>query len=298
MDVPDLASILIPALYTQILDIQFPWEGEVDMAFASQYYFRGTPDNSRQVFDALHHQALKPISKFRPSIPDFIRYLPDKSSPHYPEHTLALILLLDQGPRTLYRHLDVRWTYDYFDVASRKVVKTLISSNAFPDAIEDWTALGYSFEDAMVRKFWLYGPLIHSEEIADHQFVERKIEKMRQDVENYTGEQDPFRKMKDRDAEDTGLFAELIRSGPPSNFVDFFFWLFRVFDAHRPIIAEYGRYPYRNEAQGRITTEEERLYLELTRNFGKPTLSEEEVETLRRQKESGQWVELSNDGPW
>ncbi|KIK69287.1 hypothetical protein GYMLUDRAFT_35356 [Collybiopsis luxurians FD-317 M1] len=298
MNVPDLAKILVPSLYSRILDIQFPWEGNVDMAFASQYYFCGIPDKSHQVFDAVHHQALKPISTFCPSIPDFTQYLPSADSSHYPDSVLALILLLDQAPRILYEGLDTRWTNDYFDIASIQLVKKLISSNAFPDAIECWTSFDYSFEDAMVRKFWLYAPLIHSEDIVNHRFMEGKIEEMRRDVEKYTGKRDPFRETKSRDAKDTILFSQLIRSGPPSTFADFFFWLFRVFDAHYPIIAEYGRYPYRNEAVGRITTERERAYLELTKNFGKPALSPKDAEKLRKQKEGGLWEELSDRGPW
>ncbi|KAF5358576.1 hypothetical protein D9757_012962 [Collybiopsis confluens] len=295
---PDLSKLLVPSLFTEILDIQFPWEGNVDIAFASRYYFQGTPDNSRRVFDTLHHQALKPISSFGPSIPDFIQYLPSAHSPRYLEYTLALVLLLDQGPRTLYRGLDVRWTYDFFDVSSRKLVKQLIASNSFPDAIKSWTSLGYSFEDAMVRKFWIYGPLIHSEDVEDHKFMEGKIEEMRRDVEKYAGVQDPSRQTQNRDANDTTLFAKLIRAGPPSTFTEFFFWLFRVFDAHYPIIKEYGRYPYRNDAQGRGTTEREKVYLALTKNFGRPALSLKDAEKLKNDKDKGIWEELSNKGPW
>lgn len=298
MSKPDLSKILIPSLYTKILEIQFPWDGPVDMAFASQFYFLRIPDNSRQVYDALHRQALKPLSIFCPTIPDLIEYLPNPSNALYTEQTLALVLLLDQGPRTLYTGVDVRYTYDFFDVTSRKLVKSLISSGTFPDAVERWMELGYSFEDAMIRKFWLYGPLIHSEELADHQAVTPMIEGMRLDVEKYSGKRDPWRATQREDAKDTTLFSKLIRGGPPRTFPEFFFWLFRVFDAHLPIIAEYGRYPYRNDAQGRETAKREREYLKVTEDFGKPPLTRAEAQKLKDDKTAGVWEKLSDKGPW
>ncbi|KAK7029360.1 hypothetical protein VNI00_014614 [Paramarasmius palmivorus] len=149
----------------------------------------------------------------------------------------------------------------------------------------------------MVRKFWLYAPLIHSEELKDHDLVKTKIEEMRRDVEAYSGRRDPARDTWEEDAKDVTLFARLVKEEPPKTFADFFFWLFRVFDAHRPIIERYGRYPYRNVAQGRETSEAEEHYLQLTENFGMPELSEEEVQKLKRQVKEDVWDPLSDSGP-
>lgn len=294
----DLSKILVPSLYAEIIKIQFPWDGPVDIAFASQFYFLGIPDNSRQVYDALHHQALKPLSTFCPTIPDLIYYLPNPTDTLYPEQTLALILLLDQAPRALYTSVDVRYTYGFFDDVCRKLVKSLISSGALPDATERWTALGHSFEDVMIRKFWLYVPLVHSEDIADHRTVAPMIEEMRLEVERYSGKRDPWRDTEAQDAKDTTLFAKLIRGGPPRSSPDFFFWFFRVIRVHKPIIAEYGRYPYRNEAQGRESTEREREYLKVTGDFGKSHLTQAEAQKLRDDRKAGVWEELSDKGPW
>lgn len=90
----------------------------------------------------------------------------------------------------------------------------------------------------------------------------------------------------------------LIQQGPPFDFTDFFFLVFRVFDAHLPIISEYGHYPYRNEAQGRDTMGKEKKYLKLTNDFGKPQLSAMEVDKIRKQKEAGVWEKLPDKGPW
>lgn len=55
----------------------------MDMVFASQFYFLGIPDDSHQVYDALHHQALKPLGTLCPIIPDLVNYFPGTSDAMY-----------------------------------------------------------------------------------------------------------------------------------------------------------------------------------------------------------------------
>ena len=299
--IPDLSKILTPSLYQKILKVQFPWNGPVDMKFASRFYFRGVPDNSHAVYDTCHHTALKPLSKVflaTRTIPDLAVYLPEPSDPKYAEYALALILLVDQSPRSLYRHSDVRWGPMFFDVTSQRLIKRLVSAGTFPDDTEIWTRLGYSFEDIMVRKMWIYAPLIHSEHLEDQRLASGKIEQMRREVESYTGKTDPWRATKDKDGDDTMMFHRLIEQGPPGTFAEFFFWLYRIFDAHLPIIEKYGRYPYNNTSVGRVSTEEEEQYLLDTEGFHVPSLTDEEVRKLREQVERDIWEPLSDRGPW
>jgi uncharacterized protein (DUF924 family) len=269
-----------------------------DIGFASKFYFLGVPDNSHQMYDTLHHQALKPLSTFCPTIPELIDYLPNPTDPQYAEHTLALILLIDQGPRALYKGIDIRYTYGYFDFTTQKLITTLISTGVFPDATERWMELGHSFEDALIRKMWLYVPLVHSEDLDNHHAVSLKTEEMRLEVEKHSGKRDPWRDTREEDAKDTTLFSKLIRAGPPRTSPDFFFWFFRVFDAHKTIIAEYGRYPYRNDALSRETTGREEEFLKLTENFGVAPLTLAEVQKLKEDTKAGVWEKLSDKGPW
>jgi len=290
---PDLSHILTPKLYKELVAAHFPWTPPVDMAFASKFHFLGIPNNTEQVSSICHEPALKPLSELRPLIPSLIEYLPAPSSREFPEEALGLILLVDLAPRKLYG--TSLWTNGYFDVVARKLSHAFLGlkPEEQPDVLERWTKeLGYPFEDAMVRKYWLYSPLIHSEDMGDHLIVREKIEEMRCDVEKYSGVRDPWRETRERDGKDTTLFARLIRQGPPETFAEFFFWLLRVFDAHDPIIEKYGRYPYRNEAVGRKLTSEEELYLKETGNFGRGKLSEEEIRHLRVQVETGNWDPL------
>ncbi|KAK1221523.1 hypothetical protein PQX77_015642 [Marasmius sp. AFHP31] len=296
---PDFSHILTPDLYREVLRLHFPWKGPANIKDAIKFYFLNQPDNTQERFGAFHFRATKPISAVRPSIPDLEEYLPDSSDPRYPEHALALVCLLDQMPRSLYRGIDTRYTYMFFDETCRKVVKGLISKGVYPESTEEWEKRGYTFEDTILRKLWLYTPLVHSEDLADHVFVKTKIESMRKEVEKFYGQRDPARDTRDKDSRDTLLMSRLLLDGLPldGSAADLLFWLYRVLDAHMPIIKEYGRYPYRNESMGRESTPREKEHLKATHNFGAAGLTAAEAEKLRREVEDGVWEDLSDKGP-
>lgn len=105
--------------------------------------------------------------------------------------------------------MDIDWVYRYFDVMSKQFVKSLLAKGVFPDATTRWTALGYSFEDAMFRKFLMYAPFIHSEDTADHTLVDDNLARMRKEVEAYSGQRDPGRDTRERDRQDVLLFARM-----------------------------------------------------------------------------------------
>lgn len=297
----DLTKILNPALLQSILNYTFPWKGHVDVKYATKLIMARDPDNTPQVFDTVHFQALKPLSSLRPAIPDLTRYLPSPADPVYPERVLALILLIDQAPRILYSHgMDISWVYGYFDHISKQFVKTLLASGAFPDSTRQWAALGYSFEDVMFRRFLMYAPFIHSEDAGDHVLVEGRLEEMRREIEAYSGQRDPGRDTRDEDRQDELLFSEMLfgmmkKGAPPDKFAEFFFWIFRLYDVHYPIVAKYGRYPYRNEGNGREFTEEEEEFMRKTKDMGRSPMTEEEVRRTKEHILRGTWEELSDE---
>ncbi|THU96194.1 hypothetical protein K435DRAFT_664897 [Dendrothele bispora CBS 962.96] len=306
---PDLSEILTPSFLSKTCKLAFPWtpkpDGKLDVKWIADFYIRGIPDPAREVYDELHHQALKPISQFCPSVPEDLvsgSYLPPPTDPTYPERVLSLLYLLDQAPRRLYdgAGMDARYTFGYFDVLAHSLVKNLISRNAFPDSTEALTKLGYSFEETMIRKMWLYTPLIHSENLANHDWMESRTEAMRKEVEVYSGKTDPYRVTRDSDRKDPTMFSRLITEGPPdtTDFASFMFYFYRVDDVHRAVISRFGRYPYRNTALGRVSTVEEETFLKETNGFGQANLTEEEIEKLRKQREEGVWQKLSDKGPF
>src|ERR1700761_9594902 len=181
----DLCGILTPDLYGKIIDYQFPWSIPVNVSWAITFIFEGIPDHSHEVYDTVHRAALKPLSKYNPnvthpsameipSVLDFMQCLPNPNESTYLEQALALILLLDQAPRILYQRLEQRWTYDYFSVMARSLVRHMIQTDTCPDSTVRWMSLGYPFEDAFMRKMFLYVPLVHSEDLADHGLLEVK----------------------------------------------------------------------------------------------------------------------------
>ena len=121
-----------------------------------------------------------------------------------PEDMLALIILLDQFPRNMFRD-----TPDAF--ASDALALSLTKK-----AIE----LGVDKKlSKTTYKQFLYMPLMHSEVLADQQLS----------VEVFSALNDPQ--------------------------------ALRYAEAHRDIIARFGRFPHRNKILGRPSTEEERVFL-------------------------------------
>ncbi|KAL0064144.1 hypothetical protein AAF712_008866 [Marasmius tenuissimus] len=265
---PDFSRILTPDLYTEVLRLHFPWKEPANIKDAVKFYFLHQPDNVQERFDAIHFRATKPISSVRPEIPSLWKYLPGFGDSHFPEHALALVCLLDQMPRSLYhRGVDSRYIPMFFDEACKKVVKHLVAEGVYPDLTEVWKKRRYTFEDAMLRKLWLYAPLAHSEDLSDHGLVGPKR------VDEERGEGPPM----------AGSAADLL------------FWIYRVLDAHTPILKEYGRYPYHNESVGRESTPREKEYLKATHNLGAAGLSEAEAEKLRKEVRNGVWEDLSDE---
>ncbi|KAF9258999.1 hypothetical protein L218DRAFT_700652 [Marasmius fiardii PR-910] len=301
---PDFSHIFTPDFYSQVLKLQFPWNAPVDLKSAFRFYFLGESNISQKCFDLCHFHALKPISAMCPTIPSLRQYLPDPKDANYADHTLALIVLFDQMPRYSYNGVEARHVFNFFGQIGIRLVRELIENDVLPDSTQEWTTRlgpGASFEDAMIRKHWLYVPLVHSEELEDHELVSGYLESMRKEVEVYYGLTDPWRDRRDEDSRDVVLFSRLIKGGPPvvegTNNADLWFWMLRVFESHKPIIEKFGRYPYRNETTGREDTDEEKEYLKVTENFGMRGLSDEDTRKLRDQVRDGVWEELSDKGP-
>lgn len=122
-----------------------------------------------------------------------------------PEHSLALLILLDQFPRNMFRGLSDSFATDSM---ARKVAKRAIYMR------NDLKI------DKPMRQFF-YLPLMHSEVLAD---------------------------------QDTGVRMYKLRMDPDGALLHP--------RAHREVIREFGRFPYRNDALGRVSTTAERDYID------------------------------------
>lgn len=116
-------------------------------------------------------------------------------------------------------------------------------------------------------------------------------------MERFTGKVDPHRATREEDRKDVYGFAKFARGGPPSHegvtVDEYCFWLGKIIDLHLPIIHTFGRYPYRNAATGRESTEAEKEFLEATNHFAEE--GEEVAWKVRRDVLEGRWTPLGED---
>ncbi|KAK7997363.1 hypothetical protein PG989_005403 [Apiospora arundinis] len=137
-------------------------------------------------------------------------------------NALSIILLLDQLSRNVYRQ-DQGLIYGHYDRLARAVSQDVRARQVLE---------GPGFSD--VQRYWLYMPLMHSEDLADHE------------------EFDVYIRQKIAQAEQAGDEAAV---GSLRNSLDFG-------RRHMEIIRKFGRFPHRNKWLGREPTKQETAYLE------------------------------------
>jgi uncharacterized protein (DUF924 family) len=138
------------------------------------------------------------------------------------EGRLALILLLDQCPRHIYRRMGEAFRYDLLAQALCKQGLATHQDEALP----------------LLLRCFLYFPLEHSESEEDQQesvFLFYRL----------------WQRAKEEKHSQLAFFESL--------------WIFAK--KHQDLIAEFGRFPQRNRALGRVSTEEERKWLKNKPDF-------------------------------
>ncbi|KAL4989113.1 hypothetical protein BDW68DRAFT_196178 [Aspergillus falconensis] len=166
---------------------------------------------------------------------------------------LGLILLLDQLPRNCYRGAEAALVYTFFDPISR-----FIASRALEEGIPSRPEIRYR----LALRHWFYLPFMHSEDLGHQDLVLRCYQDMAEDV----------RRLLDEPAEGVGekelAYREVLasnREAVKANLAQ----NFKFQKEHHDIIAQFGRYPYRNGVLGRTTTPEEEKFLRETNiSFG------------------------------
>ncbi len=131
-----------------------------------------------------------------------------------PRSCLALIILLDQFPRNIYRGSEKAFS---FDAQAR-------------DVVAQGREKGFDLELWPVEKGFFYMPLEHSETLADQQLCVSLFERLLEDVADEHRQQ----------VEGSLQWAR----------------------EHCEIVERFGRFPHRNEVLGRVSTEQEKQYLE------------------------------------
>ena len=142
-----------------------------------------------------------------------------------PEETaLALILLLDQLSRNCFR-AEARHCYQHYDRISRAILRNLV----IPQGLD----MSERYRDSPPWVVWFYLPLMHSEDLRDHDFLSKKLEDLKKRMDE-KGDQEAADYVKN-----TMGFEQ----------------------RHRVILERFSRYPHRNKVMGREHTNEEEKYM-------------------------------------
>jgi uncharacterized protein (DUF924 family) len=203
------------ALATSILDFWFDSTPLHPTLSQAGKWFRADKafDNSCKPFES----EITTLSNYPPSTLLDLATTPDR--------TLALLLLLDQLPRNLYRE-DTAKVYTVTDPLALTLARYAVS----PDRRFDLGPAG-AWRTVPARRAWFYLPLEHSEDLSVHALALGLMRECMVDCAGGPGEE-----------MSVGM-EKFLRE-------------------HTVILEKFGRYPYRNGVLGRESTQEEREWLE------------------------------------
>ena len=236
-------NVFTPALYRKVQDVWLrgvdPSGEEVNMDVVRRW-FMGTPEE-RLTFDKtcsdnfLH--ALEIIGPTKPSTPIADAFLDQLSEiaqndsqgdgAEAASAALSIAILLDQMPRNIFRSNEgLVKVYTHYDKISQAFIRTLFSAKSpipRPDQHPLW-------RHSTAHRMWFYMPLCHSEDVEDHKQMDGLLLDLQRDLDGQAG---------------CAGSKQLIESQ------------FKAEREHREIIDRFGRYPHRNGALGRESSEEE-----------------------------------------
>ncbi|KAK4182772.1 hypothetical protein QBC35DRAFT_509342 [Podospora australis] len=246
--------------------------------------------------------ALLALSKFGSpdQVPDLTTYLPHPTDTTYPVQVLGLQLLVDNLPRLLFRGIDARWIYAYFNHVSQRLARTWIAlpADQRPDSWPRWRdEEGVGLDYFIGVRFWLGTPFVHSELLGNQMIALKFTEETRAVVEKETGTVDPHRKHRDAILNDIYGFPRLLQKGPPQGSdvtrEGWTFWMCKLMDIHQPIVDRFLRYPYLNGITGRAARGDEKKWLEEVHHFAEA--DEDTVRRVREDVKKGRWTPLGED---
>jgi uncharacterized protein (DUF924 family) len=170
------------------------------------------------------------------------------AKPSSPLDWLSVILLLDQIPRNCYRGDESAVVFRFFDPLVEEIALQAIDAGIPTQPSPVRYRLSY--------RMWFLLPLMHSENVKIHDLAIKQHEKIAADVDNLLRE---GRDLQDLDEDELKCRAVLLQQREASK--KFLAYNLDFEKRHQVIIARFGRYPHRNKALTRASTEEENEYL-------------------------------------
>jgi uncharacterized protein (DUF924 family) len=239
------ANVFNATLYKQLTDVWLPGVDlrgeELDFSVLKRWFMAS--GDERIAFDGLCRssfghalEAVGPDHLPEPSAQPFVdeieRVARESDDAQAAWTALSLMLLLDQIPRNIYRTDEgLRKVYSHYDEISYALSRRLLSSNAPVPRVD----LHPQWRNSAVHRLWFYMPLMHSEESEPHNYLDEILSEAGKELEVLEGHQ----------GSKTFLEGQL-----------------KAEREHRDILDRFGRYPHRNSALGRPSTEEEKRFLE------------------------------------
>lgn len=240
-------AIFNATLYKQVTDVWFqdvkPNDEELDMSVVKRW-FMADPDERNQ-FDGICRsnfahalESIGPDAIPEPSAQPFIdeiKRVADSDTTGDGKEAawtaLSLVLLLDQMPRNIYRtNAGLKLVYGHYDKMSYGLVRHLLGPSPVIPRVDQHPQWRFS----PAHPVWFYLPLTHSEDLEAHNVLAEIAAEKRKALAGMEG------------LEATKMFQE---KGDESE------------KEHRETIERFGRYPHRNKALGRESTEEEKKFL-------------------------------------
>ncbi|KAJ4992023.1 hypothetical protein SVAN01_02344 [Stagonosporopsis vannaccii] len=236
-------NIFTPALYQKIQDV---WLGgvnpngeDIDMDVVRRW-FLGTPEErlalDKKCSDNFLHalDAIGPERLASPTAEPFLEQLTKIAQndtkgdgAEAASAALSIAILLDQMPRNIFRTNEgLVKVYTHYDKIAQAFIRTLFSSKSpisRPDQYPLW-------RNSTAHRMWFYMPLCHSEDVEVHKQLDGLLEDLQRDLDVQKG----------------CAGSKKLLEGQ-----------FKAEREHREIIDRFGRYPHRNGALGRESSEEE-----------------------------------------
>ena len=242
-------SIFNPSLYNRVLDIWFeglPRDAKVTPPTVNERWFQGPPEikrafdekcrqefsHSLEAVNPQNYPILTNESSFRPAAPFINEINSAGDDGEKTRRTLSLILLFDQIPRNLYRTMEtLPLVYNQYDPIALGIARHMLTMKPRPDLHE-------SVRHMQPWRMWFYLPLMHSEDITDHQSFMQIYNELKTEL-LAMADKDPAAKEAVISMQENEKYERI----------------------HYEILEKFGRYPHRNSCLGRESTKEETEYL-------------------------------------
>lgn len=237
-------NVFSPFLYKQITDT---WLADINLTGkylpenVAARWFRSNADLDRICNEKFAHtlEAIGPDILPHPTAEPFIEELRLMANEDLRESdgsqvawtALSMVILLDQIPRNIFRTGEgLTNVYTHYDKMAFEFVKTLLSPASpipRPDLHPQW-------RNSFAHRMWFYLPLEHSEDVKQHDELDRIVEQFLSEISQTEG-LEATRKL----VEGFTLAEKM----------------------HRDLLVKFGRYPHRNTALGRGMTQQEEEFL-------------------------------------